>query len=231
MRTILFIAVVSLTACDQLAIGETDNATTDPASTAIPTSNATDRRIQWTTPHSGISLWSTGVVSFAPDDAKPIDVVHVRVGLLSKLGTLRGSVTTASLGTPGHPGVHPLAVNAGVDNLPVVMLDANSTQVLDLFFRLPEQTGSLLMFEWSLKGPAGPIVVGAMLHVDTDARTDRPSLTGSRWWFDPHYPWPAFRHQDGIITSRPPRNATVTARIEVIDDASDVNDVNPCDEW
>jgi hypothetical protein len=58
---------------------------------------------------------------------------------------------------------------------------------------------------------------------------------GKHWWFDPKYPWPAYHHRSGIITSRPPSYVVMTRAPRWEEVALDVDDPesqeNECDRW
>ncbi|HUJ60386.1 MAG TPA: hypothetical protein VLX92_17915 [Kofleriaceae bacterium] len=217
MRTLCLLAVVCTAGCDQLSnVGSIGSSAEQPETTGI----------HWATPHDGVELSAPGKVSLVPDRGAAIDVLHVRVALTSRAGTVSGDASTAALVIPGYATAHPIAVNAPIATLPVALIDPSTPTTLDLFFPLPADRAGPGVFAWSVSTPHGVVAVRAALPLDLAAPAS--SLAGQRWWFAPTYGWTTFRHQDGVITVQPPRSATISGAVESDDDRAIPN---PCDEW
>jgi hypothetical protein len=208
MRPLFLLAMTCTAGCDQLVGPGTTSSESEPAASSVATHPAPPR-VRWTTSHDGVSLSSAGTVSLMPDEGPALDVLHVRVGLSPGASTISADASAAALAIPGRPAIHPVAVDAGVSTLPIAIMDPGSTQNLDLFFPLRGATGPAVAFLWTITASGEPLALRASLQLDGDAPADRPSLAGRHWWFAPGYAWPRFRHQDGVITARPPTDATV----------------------
>ena len=160
---------------------------------------------------NGAVTSSTNVV-LTTETGEDISATRVRVVLATRDQPLRVDTRAARLVT-SIGAVPPLAANAATP-VPLVALEPRTTATVDLYFAGGDDAPT---FNWTIAGTA----LRARIEVDDAA----PKLAGMNWWFSPNHIWATFRHQDGVITRRPPRFATVRA-------ASDDADCEPpCDQW
>jgi hypothetical protein len=177
MRTLLLLAVVS--GCDLLALPAP--ATTGPDAAAISATRLT----------------------LAPDRGPSIDAVRVQVALGAHVRPTRADVSKATLA--GATPIRILGANANLTTLPLVIVEAETTRTIDLYFPLPAAASSVAI-TWPIVTSTGPFELHALLDVDDEVS---PEQLRERWWFAPSYAWSTFRHADGVITSEPPRAATI----------------------
>jgi len=230
MRTFFALMIVCATGCDQLPTAGASRDDDSAATTGSSTPEIQPPRVRWTTPHEGAVLSSAERVMLVPEHGSAIEVLHVRVGLSSQLGRLSGDASLASLEILGRPTAHPIAMNATTPTLPLALVDPESPQTLDLFFGLPtDWVGMWGVFAWSVSTVDGPIPLRALLQID-GASAGKPALAGRDWWFASSYPWPTYRHQDGIITVQPPTTATLLQPQPKLREDDD-RIPNPCDQW
>jgi hypothetical protein len=175
------------------------------AAAAEPSAN-TCWHAEWLTAHDDIALTSLGVVRLDTDEGASLDAFHVQV-TLSPHARVAGDLTTAVLALPGRTALPAIAANADA-TVPALIVEPGRNETVELYFPVP--TGASAVFTWKLTTPHGPVTLRARLRPDAAAAQGDTELGEARhWWFSHVYAWPAFRHSDGVITSRPPKSAVV----------------------
>jgi hypothetical protein len=193
---------------------------------------------------AGLQLASHGVAELTTDDGAAISTLHVRAVITNTTRDLPWALDASRARLELASGeVAPAFVNADVATLPIAILDPGERRTIDLYFPLPPELsdcGGPVSFAltWAINSPAR-VVRNAWF--ERAAAAARPGLghvatgSGRHWWFDPSYPWPAYRHRPGIVTSRPPSHVTVTRAPRWDELALDVDDPDPraieCDRW
>lgn len=160
---------------------------------------------------NGTVASATNVV-LVTDTGEDVPAIKVRAVLAARDTVVRVDARTARLVTAMGASA-PIAANA-TDPLPLVTLEPRTARTVDLYFA---NAGDAPTFTWTI----GATDLRTRLTLDAS----EPQPAGATWWFSPTYAWATYRHQDGPITPRPPRRATIHA-------AGDVEDTEPpCDQW
>jgi len=152
---------------------------------------------------------SAGTIRLVPEGNAPIDTVHVRVSLTNVVA----DASAAELVAPGHAALHPLAIRSDIATLPLVSLDARQRGTLDFFFPIGIDP-AVATFEWA--GMRSTLAT----HVEIDDRE-------AAWWFSTTPSWSTFRHEDGVITARPPTTATIVRASEIDREPA----TEECNDW
>lgn len=192
---------------------------------------------------TGLQLASHGVAELTTDDGAVITTLHVRAVIASATRDLPWAVDASAARVELACGqIAPAFVNADVATLPIAILDPGERRTIDLYFPLPDlpDRGGPVRFAltWPISAPAR-VVRNAWFERAGAAAQPRPSLvaagSGRHWWFDPAYPWPAYRHRPGIVTSRPPSYVAVTRAPRWEEMPPDTGDHEPreteCERW
>lgn len=170
-------------------------------------------------------LTSAGSVWLDVAHGSPIRVDHVRIELDATDATT-ADATQATLTARSSDATAPLAVESDLETLPVVMLDAGQHAAIDLYF--PATDAANHAFAWTIASDGRSIAVRG----DVAPRADVSLAAGKQWWFSPAYAWPEFRHQDGVITTKPPTGAKVRRAVDESAVSSDsIPTERECDEW
>jgi hypothetical protein len=193
---------------------------------------------------AGLELASYGVAELATDDGAAIAALHVRAVIANPTRDLAWSVDASKVRVELASG--PIAaafVSSDVARLPIAILDPGERRTIDLYFPLPSDAAdhggpASFALTWAFNTPAGVVRTAWFERAAAVAQSGHqpgPAVLGQHWWFDPRYPWPAYRHQPGIITNRPPSYVVVTRQARWDEVALDADDPEPrareCDEW
>jgi hypothetical protein len=153
----------------------------------------------------------------------PINTFHVRIAVANNAGARPWNVDVAGATLRAADGEsRTLLANGDLGTLPIALVDRGEPRTIDLYFALPpgvrdEEDLPEVDFSVPLTAPAR--AVRAQAHFTrrepsevAGARKDavRPAGWGSRWWADPTYAWSTFHRSPGVITPRPPTQATVS---------------------
>ena len=215
MKLVTVAAVLALAGCDEVVGIETglDPTAREPSRPAQPSAVVTE-----------------GVIQLVPDGGPPVEVVHVRV-TIAATGDVptTAHVSTATIAMPGAPTAWPIAANGSLRELPIVVVEPGDREPVDLYFPVAASASddARYTFAWTLHTPTGPLALRespALGVVDAAA----PLGSGRYWWFSTTYAWPTARHEDGIITPKPPIWAEVRPTIAVLDDEPVSKE---CEDW
>jgi hypothetical protein len=169
-----------------------------------------------------LEIASFGFVELTPADMSPMTTFHVRLAA-ANTGSDRPwnvDVRGATLRV-GETDAHPLLVNGDLETLPIALVERGEPRTLDLYFPLPAQVRDeedLAALDFSVQLAAPGRTARVQTHFTRRDPTEvagprkeaaRVAGWGNRWWADPAYAWPTFHRRPGILTPKPPAQATV----------------------
>jgi hypothetical protein len=231
---LIFAGAGALILAAHRASSETERPTDRPPLVVLPTSmNA----------GAGLQLASYGVAQLTTDDGVAIPALHVRAMIANMTRDLPWGLDASKARVELASGqIAPAFVNSEVATLPIAILDPGERRTIDFYFPLPSDLadrGGPLSFvlTWAINTPTRTVRNAWFERAAAVTQPGRQPLTAraEHWWFDPRYPWPAYHHRPGIITSRPPSYVVVTRAPRWEEVALDVDDPesreNECDQW
>ena len=192
----------------------------------------------------GLELASQGVAELRTDDGFTHPALHIRAAIANTTRNLPWALDASQARVELTSGqIAPAFVNSDVATLPVAILDPGERRTIDFYFPLPSDVadrGGPVSFAltWAIHAP-GRVVRNAWFEraaavVQSGRQLDLAG-GGRHWWFDPRYPWPAYRHRPGIVTNRPPSYVVVTRAPRWVEMPLDIDDPEPrereCDQW
>lgn len=193
---------------------------------------------------TGLELASYGVAELTTDDGVAISALHVRAVIANTMRDLAWAVDVSKVRVELASGQIAAAfANSDVARLPIAILDPGERRTIDLYFPLPSELAEhggpvSFMLTWAFNTPARVVRNAWFERAAVVAQLDRspdPAGWGEHWWFDPGYPWPAYRHRAGTVTSRPPSHVVVTRAPRWEEMPLDADDLEPretdCSQW
>src|ERR1044071_1161144 len=168
---------------------------------------------------AGLQLASYGVAELTTDDGTAFSTLHVRAVIVNTTRDLPWALDASKARIElASEQIAPAFVNSDVPTLPIAILDPGEQRTIDFYFPVPSdlaERGGPMSFalSWAINTPARIVRNAWFERAAAAPRSGRQPGSagwGQHWWFDPKYPWPAYRHRPGIVTSRPPSYVVVT---------------------
>jgi hypothetical protein len=232
---LIFAGAGGLFLAAQGASSETERQPDHPPLVVLPTSmNA----------GAGLQLASYGVAELTTDEGVAISTLHVRAVIANTSRDLPWALDVSKTRVELASGqIAPVFANSDLATLPIAVLDPGERRTIDFYFPLPAELADhggpmSFMLTWAINTPAH-IVRNAWFEraaavVQPVRQPDRAGW-GPHWWFDPKYPWPAYRRRPGIVTRRPPSYVIVTRAPRWEEMPLDANEQPlreaECDKW